>query len=55
MNKVPDILILTGAGISAESGLATFRAQNGLWNNHKVEDVASVEGFAKDPDYVRAF
>ena len=55
MNKVPDIFILTGAGISAESGLATFRAQNGLWNNHKVEDVASVEGFAKDPDYVRAF
>lgn len=55
MISYANIFILTGAGISAESGLATFRAQNGLWNNHKVEDVASVEGFAKDPDYVRAF
>ena len=46
MNKqYKNIVILTGAGISAEAGLATFRSSNGLWNNHRVEDVASVEGF----------
>lgn len=49
------IAILTGAGISAESGLATFRSSNGLWNNHKVEDVASVEGFARNPALVHDF
>ena len=55
MNIYKNIVILTGAGISAESGLATFRASNGLWNNHKVEDVATVEGFAKNPAYVHDF
>lgn len=50
-----DILVLTGAGISAESGLATFRSSNGLWNNHKVEDVATIEAFAKNPEYVHDF
>ena len=55
MKKYSRILILTGAGISAESGLATFRSSNGLWNNHKVEDVASVEGFQRNPDYVHDF
>lgn len=55
MTDKPDILILTGAGISAESGLATFRSQNGLWNNHKVEDVASIEGFERNPEYVHQF
>lgn len=50
-----NIVILTGAGISAESGLATFRSSNGLWNNHKVEDVASVEGFARNPALVHDF
>ena len=49
------IAILTGAGISAESGLATFRSSNGLWNNHKVEDVASVEGFQRNPALVHDF
>lgn len=49
------IAVLTGAGISAESGLATFRSSNGLWNNHKVEDVASVEGFARNPALVHDF
>jgi NAD-dependent deacetylase len=53
--KYKNIVILTGAGISAESGLSTFRSENGLWNNHKVEDVASVEGFARNPEYVHEF
>jgi NAD-dependent deacetylase len=53
--KCRAIVILTGAGISAESGLKTFRDQNGLWENHRVEDVASPEGFARDPDLVQAF
>ena len=49
------ILFLTGAGISAESGLATFRSENGLWNNHRVEDVATIEAYYKNPDYVHDF
>lgn len=56
MNKqYKNIVILTGAGISAESGLATFRSSNGLWNNHQVEDVASVEGFRRNPALVHDF
>ena len=49
------IVILTGAGISAESGLETFRAETGLWAQHRVEDVATPEGFARDPALVVAF
>lgn len=49
------IVILTGAGISAESGLATFRDSGGLWAQHRIEDVASPEGFRRDPDLVHAF
>ena len=49
------VFILTGAGISAESGIATFRDANGLWNNHKVEDVATIEAFEKNPQYVHDF
>ena len=55
MANFKNIFILTGAGISAESGLATFRSSNGLWNNHKVEDVATIEGFIKNPVYVHSF
>ncbi|WP_425333944.1 Sir2 family NAD-dependent protein deacetylase, partial [Klebsiella pneumoniae] len=44
------VVILTGAGISAESGIQTFRAQDGLWENHRIEDVATPEGFQRDPD-----
>ena len=55
MQKYQNIVILTGAGISAESGLATFRSSNGLWNNHRVEDVATVEAFARNPEYVHEF
>ena len=49
------IVILTGAGISAESGLSTFRDAGGIWAKHKVEDVATPEGFARDPDLVHRF
>ena len=49
------LLVLTGAGVSAESGLATFRDSNGLWEQHRVEDVASPEGFFRDPHLVWKF
>ncbi len=49
------IVILTGAGISAESGLGTFRAEGGLWAEHRIEDVATPEGFARDPQLVVDF
>lgn len=49
------ILVLTGAGISAESGIRTFRASDGLWEEHNVEDVATPEGFVKDPTMVWSF
>ena len=49
------ITVLTGAGISAESGLATFRAGDGLWERHRIEDVATPEGFAADPALVHRF
>lgn len=49
------IVLLTGAGISAESGLSTFRSENGLWNNHRVEDVATIEAYFRNPDYVHQF
>ena len=49
------IVILTGAGISAESGLGTFRDAGGLWEQHRIEDVATPEGFARDPGLVQAF
>lgn len=50
-----NIVILTGAGISAESGIDTFRAAGGLWENHRVEDVATPQGFAADPALVHNF
>lgn len=49
------IVILTGAGISAESGIDTFRSAGGLWEQHRVEDVATPEGFARNPDLVIGF
>lgn len=49
------IFVLTGAGISAESGVATFRDAGGLWEQHRVEDVATPEGFARDPRLVWRF
>ena len=55
MHDYRNIVVLTGAGISAESGIATFRASDGLWENHRVEDVATPEGFARDPALVQRF
>ncbi len=49
------IVILTGAGISAESGIKTFRASDGLWEDHRVEDVATPEGYQRNPKLVQAF
>ncbi len=50
-----NVVVLTGAGISAESGLRTFRAEDGLWEDHAVEDVATPEGFQRDPLLVQRF
>ena len=55
MLQKPKIVILTGAGISAESGLSTFRAQNGLWEGHNVDDVATYQGYLRDPIGVHNF
>jgi NAD-dependent deacetylase len=49
------IVVLTGAGISAESGLGTFRDEDGLWAQHRIEDVATPEGFARNPALVQEF
>jgi NAD-dependent deacetylase len=49
------IVVLTGAGISAESGIKTFRDSDGLWENHRIEDVASPDGWAANPELVLQF
>ena len=49
------IVILTGAGMSAESGISIFRDSNGLWENYRIEDVATPEGFMKNPQLVLDF
>ena len=49
------LTVLTGAGVSAESGITTFRDSDGLWENHKVEDVASIEGWYRNPSLVLDF
>lgn len=49
------VVVLSGAGMSAESGIATFRDSGGLWEQHKVEDVATPEGFYRDPELVLNF
>ncbi len=49
------IVILTGAGLSAESGLSTFRDKDGIWAKHRIEDVATPEAFASDPERVLEF
>lgn len=51
----PRVLVLTGAGVSAESGVPTFRASDGLWEGHRIEDVATPDGFARDPALVWQF
>ncbi len=52
---IRNIVVLTGAGISAESGIGTFRDNGGLWEQHRVEDVATPGAFARDPDLVHRF
>jgi len=54
-HSVRNIVILTGAGISAESGIDTFRSEGGIWEQHRVEDVATPEAFERDPDLVLRF
>ena len=54
-DDIRNIVILTGAGVSAESGLATFRAADGLWEGHRVEDVATPEAYRRDPRLVHQF
>jgi len=49
------LFVLTGAGVSAESGLNTFRGAGGLWEGHRVEEVASPEAFQANPDLVQKF
>ena len=55
INHETKLVVLTGAGISAESGIKTFRDSGGLWENHRVDDVASLEGFARNPKLVWNF
>ena len=55
MSVYRHIVVLTGAGISAESGLATFRGADGLWNNRPVEELATIEAFERNPAYVHDF
>jgi len=54
-SQIANIVILTGAGVSAESGLATFRGPDGLWEGHRVEDVCTPQAFQRDPELVHAF
>lgn len=55
MAKYENIVILTGAGISAESGVSTFRDEDGIWNKYDLEEVATPEGFARNPQLVYDF
>jgi NAD-dependent deacetylase len=55
MATYENIVVLTGAGLSAESGLSTFRDKDGLWAKYKIEDVATPEAFARDPEAVLDF
>lgn len=55
MGKYKSIVVLTGAGISAESGIKTYRAKDGLWETYKLEDVATLDGYKRDPELVLNF
>ena len=55
LNQYKKIVVLTGAGVSAESGIRTFRDKDGLWEKYKLEDVATLEGYKKDPALVLDF
>ena len=53
--RAESIVVITGAGISAESGIKTFRADDGLWENHPIIDVATPEGFEANPQLVYGY
>lgn len=55
MKNRQKLVVLSGAGISAESGIPTFRASDGLWENHRIEDVATPEAWARNADLVQDF
>ena len=55
LSRAARVAVLTGAGVSAESGVPTFRASDGLWEGHRIEDVATPTGFRRDPDLVWQF
>jgi NAD-dependent deacetylase len=55
LQAAKSVCVLTGAGVSAESGVPTFRASDGLWEGHRIEDVATPDGFDRDPQLVWAF
>lgn len=55
MRGIRNIVVLTGAGISAESGIETFRAADGLWAKHRIEDICTPSGFRRDPALVQGF
>lgn len=55
MKNKQNIVVLTGAGISAESGIRTFRSEDGLWEEHRIEDVATPEGYFRNPELVHRF
>jgi len=55
MAEIRNIVLLTGAGVSAESGVATFRGPGGLWEGHRVEDVCTPQALARDPELVHRF
>jgi NAD-dependent deacetylase len=50
-----NIVVLTGAGVSAESGLGTFRGEDGLWTKYDMDEVVSIEGFKRNPDYCHEY
>jgi NAD-dependent deacetylase len=55
MGDIRNIVVLTGAGVSAESGVATFRGPGGLWEGHRVEDVCTPQALLRDPELVHRF
>lgn len=55
MTSKPKLVVSTGAGISAESGIKTFRDADGLWENYPVMDVASADGFRRNPALIHSF
>ena len=55
LKRAQRVCVLTGAGVSAESGVPTFRASDGLWEGHRIEDVATPSGFERDPRLVWKF